>query len=105
MSCASRHREAALTLSPVNTALAPAMKHIACSASVYEMRPAAKRTIEVGSTIRAVAITRRRSWIPMRSLPSSGVPGMATSALTGNDSGASGSLEEEQMSVDSVCRV
>lgn len=44
--------------SPVNTALAPAMKHIACLASSSVWRPAASRMIVLGSTILAVAIVR-----------------------------------------------
>jgi hypothetical protein len=48
--------------SPVNTALAPAMKHIACSDSAKVFLPAASRIIVVGNTIRAVAIVRRRMW-------------------------------------------
>jgi hypothetical protein len=35
---------------------------------------------------------RSNSVIPTRVFPSSGVPGMGTSALTGKDSGASGNL-------------
>ncbi len=48
--------------SPVKTALAPAMKHIACSDSESVFRPAAKRMIVVGSTIRAVAIVLTKVW-------------------------------------------
>ena len=44
--------------SPVKTALAPAMKHIACLNSSSVCRPAARRMIVLGSTIRAVAIVR-----------------------------------------------
>ena len=45
--------------SPVKTALAPARKHIACSASEYVCRPAARRMIVEGITMRAVAIVRK----------------------------------------------
>ena len=45
--------------SPVNTAFAPAMKHIACSFSLSPCRPAASRMIVVGRTTLAVAIVRR----------------------------------------------
>lgn len=48
--------------SPVNTALAPAMKHIACSDSASVFLPAARRIIVLGSTIRAVAIVRTSMW-------------------------------------------
>ena len=44
--------------SPVNTAFAPAMKHIICSGSPRVCRPAARRIIVLGRTIRAVAIVR-----------------------------------------------
>ena len=49
-------------------ALAPAMKHRACSLSEYVCRPAASLIIDVGKTMRAVAIVRRivvwgRGWI------------------------------------------
>lgn len=44
--------------SPVNTAFAPARKHIACSASVNSCRPAARRITVVGSAMRAVAMVR-----------------------------------------------
>lgn len=44
--------------SPVNTAFAPAIKHIICSGSLSFCRPAASRMIVFGSTIRAVAIVR-----------------------------------------------
>lgn len=47
--------------------------------------------------MRAVAIHLKSSCTPTRSLPSRGVPGMGTSALTGNDSGGSGSLREHGM--------
>lgn len=46
----------------------------------------------MGRTIRAVAMQRSSSVTPTRSLPSNGVPGIGTRALTGKDSGASGSL-------------
>ena len=82
--------------------LAPAMKHIACSASEKDVRPAARRTIDVLSTMRAVATVRSISWKVTGCSFSSGVPSIATSALTarsagqmsaesgpGNDSGAS----------------
>ena len=48
--------------SPVKTALAPAMKHMACSDSLNFCLPAASRIIVVGMTIRAVAIVRTRVW-------------------------------------------
>lgn len=48
--------------SPVNTAFAPAMKHMACSFSANVCLPAASRMIVEGSTIRAVAIVRRSVW-------------------------------------------
>lgn len=44
--------------SPVKTAFAPAMKHIACLDSSSVCLPAARRMIVVGRTIRAVAIVR-----------------------------------------------
>ena len=44
--------------SPVKTAFAPAMKHIACSASDNVCLPAASRIIVLGKTIRAVEIVR-----------------------------------------------
>jgi hypothetical protein len=44
--------------SPVNTAFAPAMKHIICSDSPRVCRPAARRMIVLGRTTRAVAIVR-----------------------------------------------
>jgi hypothetical protein len=44
--------------SPVNTAFAPAIKHIICSDSLSVCRPAARRTIVLGRTIRAVATVR-----------------------------------------------
>lgn len=50
--------------SPVNTALAPAMKHIACLDSSSVCRPAARRMMVLGSTIRAVEIVRRMVWNP-----------------------------------------
>ena len=46
--------------SPVNTALAPAMKHMACSDSARVFRPAASRMIVVGIAMRAVAIVRTK---------------------------------------------
>lgn len=46
--------------SPVNTAFAPAIKHIACSASDSVCLPAARRIIVPGIVIRAVAMVRRR---------------------------------------------
>jgi len=49
-------------LSPVNTAFAPAMKHIACSFSLSPCLPAASRMIVVGRTILEVAIVRRSTW-------------------------------------------
>jgi len=52
--------------SPVKTALAPAMKHIACSASASVFLPAANRMIVEGMAIRAVAIVRMRVWIATR---------------------------------------
>lgn len=48
--------------SPVNTALAPAIKHIACSDSASVFLPAARRIMVLGRTIRAVAIVRIRVW-------------------------------------------
>lgn len=48
--------------SPVKTAFAPAMKHIACFVSSSVCRPAARRMMVVGSTIRAVAIVRTSVW-------------------------------------------
>lgn len=48
--------------SPVNTAFAPAMKHIACCVSSIVCRPAASRIIVAGSTIRAVATVRNSVW-------------------------------------------
>lgn len=48
--------------SPVKTALAPAMKHIACSDSESMFLPAEMRMIVEGSTIRAVAIVRTIVW-------------------------------------------
>lgn len=45
--------------SPVNTAFAPLMKHIACSFSLSPCLPAESRMIVVGRTILAVAIVRR----------------------------------------------
>ena len=44
--------------SPVNTAFAPAIKHIVCSGSLSICRPAARRMIVLGRTIRAVATVR-----------------------------------------------
>jgi hypothetical protein len=46
--------------SPVKTALAPAMKHMACSFSLSVCRPAASRIMVVGRTTRAVAIVRSK---------------------------------------------
>lgn len=51
--------------SPVKTALAPAMKHIACSDSFSFCLPAASRMMVVGMTIRAVAIVRTMVWCGM----------------------------------------
>ena len=51
--------------SPVNTALAPAMKHRTCSDSGMVFLPAANRMIVAGITIRAVAIVRTRAWYPV----------------------------------------
>ena len=48
--------------SPVKTAFAPAMKHIACSDSAKVFRPAARRMIVVGIAMRAVAIVRIKVW-------------------------------------------
>src|ERR1700728_507262 len=48
--------------SPVKTALAPAMKHIACSDSASVFLPAANLIIVVGNTMRAVAIVRISVW-------------------------------------------
>ncbi|OTA83785.1 hypothetical protein M434DRAFT_61435, partial [Hypoxylon sp. CO27-5] len=42
--------------SPVNMALAPAMKHSACFSSDIVLRPAAIRTIVAGMMMRAVAM-------------------------------------------------
>lgn len=50
------------------------------------------RETDVGKTCRAVAMHLNSSVIPTRVLPSSGVPGIGTRALTGKDSGASGNL-------------
>src|ERR1700761_8881453 len=94
--------------SPVNTALAPARKHMACSDSARVFLPAASRMMVFGSTMRAVAIVRRRTWYftgwygiglvqnmheNRTSFPSNGVPLMGTRALTGKDSGCSGMLQ------------
>lgn len=65
-----RHREETLLhsqgvvsiCSPVNTAFAPARKHIACCVSSSVCLPAASRMIVPGRTIRAVAIVRRIVW-------------------------------------------
>lgn len=86
------------------------MKHIACSDSASVFRPAARRIIVCGRTIRAVAIVRMRVWygtrcmiyqpmqdsdtINLTSLFSKGVPGIGTRALTGKDSGCSGMLKK-----------
>ena len=78
--------------SPVKTAFAPAMKHIACSDSESVCRPAARRIIVEGRTIRAVAIVRIKVCEETGSLPSMGVPGIGTRALTGKDSGCSDML-------------
>lgn len=48
--------------SPVKIAFAPAIKHITCCDSSKVCRPAARRMIVVGSTIRAVAMVRRSVW-------------------------------------------
>ena len=48
--------------SPVKTALAPAIKHIACFVSSSVCRPAASLIIVLGRTIRAVAIVLRSIW-------------------------------------------
>lgn len=48
--------------SPVKTAFAPAMKHIACSDSVNFCLPAASRIMVVGIAMRAVAIVRTIVW-------------------------------------------
>lgn len=45
--------------SPVNTAFAPAKKHMACSFSDSVCRPAASRMIVDGSTILAVEMVRK----------------------------------------------
>ena len=78
--------------SPVKMALAPAMKAMACSVSLNSCRPAARRMMVLGRTIRAVAMVRRTVWTLTGSLPSRGVPGIGTSVLTGKDSGCSGIL-------------
>lgn len=100
--------------SPVNTALAPAMKHIACCVSSSVCLPAARRMIVAGITTRAVDIVRRMVWngtgygarefhvsskenvCHRTSLSSSGVPLMGTRAFTGKDSGCSGMLRRSQ---------
>jgi len=46
------------SLSPVKMELAPAKKHMACSDWLNRTRPAERRTIDLGITIRAVAIIR-----------------------------------------------
>lgn len=101
--------------SPVKTALAPAMKHIACSASERVCRPAAKRMIVEGIAIRAVAMVRSKVWCATRykrssdlllrrtrmlitSFFSRGVPSIGTKAFTGNDSGCSGMLRTDENS-------
>jgi len=73
----------------VQMLLAPAMKHIACSASEKDVRPAASRTIDVFRTIRAVATVRSISWNVTGCSFSSGVPSIATSALTVRSASAS----------------
>ncbi len=95
--------------SPVKTAFAPAMKHIACSDSLKVFLPAARRMIVLGMAMRAVAIVRtsdvhgngllsivseapKSQPTEFTSFPSRGVPGIGTRALTGNDSGCSGML-------------
>lgn len=58
-----RHSQGVVSIwSPVKMALAPAMKHIACSASLSVCRPAARRMIVDGITMRAVEIVRRSVW-------------------------------------------
>jgi hypothetical protein len=104
--------------SPVKTAFAPAIKHMACCGSARVFLPAARRIMVVGRTIRAVAIVRTRVWYGtgysaqtfkrkanwtatlLTSFFSKGVPGIGTKALTGNDSGCSGMLDRFQMSVN-----
>lgn len=105
----SQHSHGVVSIcSPVNTAFAPAKKHIDCSDSVNVCRPAASRIMVFGNTIRAVAIVRRTVWYGTgyvlsgrylsdqtthTSFSSRGVPGIGTSAFTGKDSGCSGMLE------------
>lgn len=48
--------------SPVKTAFAPAMKHMACCDSARVFLPAARRIMVVGRTIRAVAMVRTKVW-------------------------------------------
>ena len=70
-------------LSPANMELAPARKQRACSDSGISRRPAESRTMAVGMMIRAVAIIRSMDQTLTLGEPSSGVPSIATSALTG----------------------
>jgi hypothetical protein len=60
--------------SPVNTALAPAMKHMICSDSENLCRPAESRMIVDGKAILAVAIVRSIVWCGIIGLFSKGVP-------------------------------
>lgn len=48
--------------SPVKTAFAPAIKHMACSDSFKVFRPAASLMIVVGNTTRAVDMVRTSVW-------------------------------------------
>jgi len=94
---------------------------MACSVSEKVCRPAAKRMIALGRTIRAVATVRNtvctdtgydhqshspRGDIWLTSFFSKGVPSMGTRVLTGKDSGCSGSLIliPQLCSIVQICR-
>jgi len=62
------------SVSPVNTELAPARKHIACVARSIAIRPALRRTTVRGMTSRATAMARTcRGGVERRQLELKGV--------------------------------
>lgn len=81
--------------SPVKIELAPAMKHSAWVLSLMLSRPADKRTMVVGMTIRATATVRTNSMSSILAdgtsftMSPSTVPAIGTSALSGTLSGGS----------------
>ena len=85
------------SLSPVNTLLAPARKHIACSLSDMLIRPALSLTTVLGMTMRATATALTISKPLGGSRSCRGVPLTGTSALMGTLSGCSGRFASTRM--------